>query len=159
MGDRLGIDLGHDQRHLGIHPPIAAFVDHQAAALDRPGGKVAGHFVRRAADGQIDPLERRGRQFFDGVGRAGESIRLPAERPEARNLYLLDGQTCARRAAGRMIVPTAPVAPTTANVSNTLGVSLIAGMVGTVRSPQREQGTLPTAIPCSRCGLVGELQV
>ena len=85
LDGRVGIHFGHDQRHLGVHPPIAAFIDHHAAALDGPGGKIAGHFVGRAADGQIDAVERLGRQFFDRVLPAGErrsSCRPSAPRPE-----------------------------------------------------------------------------
>ena len=63
----LGIHFRNHQRHLGVHPPVAAFVDDDAAALDGPGDEVLGHRIGRAADRQVDALERLGRQFLDRV--------------------------------------------------------------------------------------------
>ena len=115
---RFGIHFGNHQRHLGLHPPIAAFIDDDAAALDGPGRKIAGHFVRRAADRQIDAVERFGSELFDRMLLAGERTVLPAERAEARNLMRRMGNLRSSNSR-KIIVPTAPVAPTTAIVSNT----------------------------------------
>ena len=88
--DGLGIHLGHDQRHFGIHPPIAAFVDHHAAALDGPGSEVAGHLVGRAADGQVDAVESRRRELFDRIRPAGELDRLAGRAAGGQKLDVLE---------------------------------------------------------------------
>ena len=62
-----GIYFGNDQRHFGVHAPVAAFVDDDAAALDGPGDEFFGDFVGRAADGDIDSVKGIGLELFDGV--------------------------------------------------------------------------------------------
>ncbi len=64
---RFGIDFGNDQRHLGIHPPVTAFVDDHAVALHGPGTEFLGDRIGRAADGEIDVVERFRSQQFDLV--------------------------------------------------------------------------------------------
>ncbi len=63
----LGIHFRNHQRHLRVHPPVAAFVDDDAVALDGPGDEILGHRVGRAADRQVDAFERLGRQLLDRV--------------------------------------------------------------------------------------------
>ena len=65
--DRVAVHLGHNQRHLGIHAPVAALVDDYATSLDRPRHKFLGDLIRRAADGQVDASERLRSQFFNRV--------------------------------------------------------------------------------------------
>ena len=62
-GDGLGVDLGHDQRHVGVHPEGARLVDDDAAARHRLGrearrGRCAGREQR-----QVEALERVGGQL------------------------------------------------------------------------------------------------
>ena len=64
---RLGIDLGHHQRHLRIHPPVSALVDDHAVALDSPRAKLCRHGIRRAADRQVDAIKRLRAHEFDRV--------------------------------------------------------------------------------------------
>src|SRR6185295_8572025 len=86
------IHLRYDQRNLGVHPPVAAFVDDDGAALDRPGSKIAGHFVRRAADRQVDPFERLGTQLFDLVLASAELDRFPGRSSGCEELDPLVGK-------------------------------------------------------------------
>ena len=73
LADVLRVDLGDDQRHLRVHAPVAALVDHHATAPDRLGDEVAGDVVGRAGDGQIDAVERLGPEFLDRVLPTGET--------------------------------------------------------------------------------------
>ncbi len=86
--DGLRVHLGNDQRNLGIHPPVAALIDHDAAALDGPGDEVAGHFVGRAADGEVDADEGVGHQFFDHVRLATEGDRRAGRTLRGQKLEL-----------------------------------------------------------------------
>jgi hypothetical protein len=70
--DGLRIYLRYNQGYLRVHAPIAAFVDHDAASLDRPGSKIPRHFVGRAADRQIDPFECLRPEFLDRMFPARE---------------------------------------------------------------------------------------
>jgi hypothetical protein len=67
IANRVRVDLRNDQRHVGIHPPVPAFVDDDATALDGPGSEIAGDLVGRAADGEIHAVERFGFELFDRV--------------------------------------------------------------------------------------------
>ncbi len=93
------IHFGNDQRNLGIHPPIAALIDDDAAALDGPGGKVAGHFVGRAADRQIDAAKGLGRQLFDHVLLAAKGDRGPGRTLRGQELDPLEREVSLFRAA------------------------------------------------------------
>lgn len=61
----VGIDLGHDQRHFGVHSPIAALVNDHGALIDGPRSKLGRHLIRRTGDHQIDICEYAGLKRFD----------------------------------------------------------------------------------------------
>jgi hypothetical protein len=73
FADVLGIHLGDHQRHGGIHPPVAALVDHDRAALDRLGNEIAGRLVGRAGNRQIHPLEGRRLELLHQVLLSGKT--------------------------------------------------------------------------------------
>ena len=56
--DRPGVYLGDHQWHSGLHPKESALVDHHRAPRHRPGNELRRDFVRRAADGDGDPIKR-----------------------------------------------------------------------------------------------------
>ena len=59
------VHFRNHERHFRVHPPVAAFVDHDAAALHCPGDEILGDGVRRAADREVDALERLGLELLD----------------------------------------------------------------------------------------------
>jgi hypothetical protein len=73
----LGIDFGHDESDVRIHPPVAGFVNHSAAGFDSGREEFGRRFIRSAADEQIDALEAVMRQFFDRDLFTGKIDNLP----------------------------------------------------------------------------------
>ena len=63
--DVVGIDLGHDQRHLGIHAEGVAVVDHDGAALDGLGQQLLGDIVTGSAEYDVAALKGLGASLFD----------------------------------------------------------------------------------------------
>ena len=87
-GDGLGIDLGDDERHVGVHAEEGALVDDHRAALDGPGHELRGDLVGRAADGDVDADERVGPQHLHVETDAGHLERatggpLGSQQPDA----------------------------------------------------------------------------
>ena len=62
FGGLVGVDLGHDQRHVGVHPERAGVVDGHRAARGgdrRPlGADLVGHVEQR----DVDAVEHLGRE-------------------------------------------------------------------------------------------------
>ena len=88
-------------------------------AFDGPGAEVAGRFVGRAADREVDAVERIGRQFFDRVFLAVERELLAGAALRGEELDVASRGKLRSSSNWRMMVPTAPVAPTMASESNT----------------------------------------
>ena len=63
--DIVGIDLGHNQRHLGIHAEGMAVVDHDGAALDGLGQQLLGDIVAGGSEYNITALKGLGASLFD----------------------------------------------------------------------------------------------
>lgn len=63
--DVVGIDLGHDQRHLGIHAEGMAVVDHDGAALDGLGQQLLRNIVAGSAKHNVTALKGLGASLFD----------------------------------------------------------------------------------------------
>ena len=63
--DVVGIDLGHNQRHLGIHAEGVAVVDHDGAALDGLGQQLLGDIVTGSAEYDVAALKGLGASLFD----------------------------------------------------------------------------------------------
>ena len=63
--DIVGIDLGHDQRHLGIHAEGMAVVDHDSAALYGLGQQFLGDIVAGSAKHDVTALKGLGASLFD----------------------------------------------------------------------------------------------
>ena len=85
LRNRMAVDLRNHQRHVGIHPPVAALVDHHAAAANGVGNEVAGHLVGRAADDEVHAVENRPLQLLDRdllPGKGDLSAGRPARRYE-----------------------------------------------------------------------------
>ena len=63
--DVIGIDLGHDQRHLGIHAEGVAVVDHNGAALDGLGQQFLGDIVAGSAEYDVAALKGLGASLLN----------------------------------------------------------------------------------------------
>ena len=63
--DIVGIDLGHDQRHLGIHTEGMAVVDHDGAALDGLGQQLLRDIVTGGSKHNVAALKGLGASLFD----------------------------------------------------------------------------------------------
>ena len=63
--DVVGVDLGHDQRHLGVHAEGMAVVDHDGAALDGFGQQLLGDIVAGSAEYDVAALKGLGASLFD----------------------------------------------------------------------------------------------
>ena len=64
----LRVDLGDDERHLGIHPERGAVVDDDGAAGDCRGPVLPADAPAGAEQRDVDAVERpRGREVLDGV--------------------------------------------------------------------------------------------
>jgi len=68
----VGVDLGHDQRHAGVHAPGAGVVDDDGAGAGGDGAVLAADRGGRAGEDDVDAGERLGAQRLDGVLFAGE---------------------------------------------------------------------------------------
>ena len=92
VADRLRVHLRHHQRHFGVHSPVAALVNHDAAALDRPGRELGRHGVGCAANRQIDACKRIGHHFLDRVLLSFEFDRRPCRPSGGEELDVLVGK-------------------------------------------------------------------
>ena len=63
--DVVGIDLGHDQRHLGIHSKGVAVVDHDGAALDGLGQQLLRNVVAGGSKHDVAALKGLGASFLN----------------------------------------------------------------------------------------------
>ena len=109
--ERVGVDLADDQRDVGVHPERARVVDDDRARRRRTAAPTRARSPPPALrQREVEALDRVVAQRLDD-----EPVveLLPAERSEANGDELVGRRTraCARR---RMMVPTAPVAPTMA---------------------------------------------
>ena len=75
--ERLGIDLGDHQRHLGVHAPEARVVDHHRAGLDQLRRPLGADRAARRREDQVEALDR--------LARERPALELPAveARPSA----------------------------------------------------------------------------
>lgn len=111
----VGINLGHDQRYLGIHTEGMAVVDHDGAALDGLGQQLLGDIVAGSAEHDVAALKASGQASSITACSPRNSTVLPAERALASSLSLPTGNSCSFRHSS-IWVPTAPVAPKIATV-------------------------------------------
>ena len=63
--DVVGIDLGHDQRHLGIQAEGVAVVDHDGAALDSLGQQLLGDIVTGGTEHDVAALKGLGARLLN----------------------------------------------------------------------------------------------
>ncbi len=70
-GEIVRIDLAHDERHGGVHPPGARVVDDRGAALRGLRRQCLRRVATCAEQRDVDTLERVRRRFADRVGGAG----------------------------------------------------------------------------------------
>ena len=100
-GDRVGVDLGDDQRHVVVHAPVAGVVDDDRAGLDelrRPLGadRAAGGGEREVE--AVDRLVRERPALELAAGEAGPAC--PAERSEANGTTSRAGSRARRAPRG-----------------------------------------------------------
>ena len=81
--DILGVDLGDDERDLGVHTEGVGVVHHRGARLDGRGQKLLGDGVVRRAEHDVAARKRLGRGLLDHDVLAPEGKRL-ARRARAR---------------------------------------------------------------------------
>ena len=62
---RVGVDLGHHQRHVVVHPERAGVVDGEGAAGGRDRRPFGGNLVGDVEDGEVDPVEDLGGERLD----------------------------------------------------------------------------------------------
>ena len=65
--ERVGVDLGHHQGHLGVHAPGAGVINDDGSGPGGDGAVLAADPGRRAGQDDIDAGERLGPQRLDGV--------------------------------------------------------------------------------------------
>ena len=65
VADLGGIDLGHDQRHVGVHPEGTGVIDHDRPARHRDRGPVRRDLVRHVEHRHVDAVEGLGGQLLD----------------------------------------------------------------------------------------------
>ena len=95
--DIVGIDLGHDQRHLGIHTESMAVIDHDGAALDGLGQQLLGDIVAGSASTMSQPSKASGQASSITICSPRNSTVLPAERALASSWSLPTGNFCSLR--------------------------------------------------------------
>ena len=61
----IGIDLGHDQRHLGIHAEGVAVIDYDGAALDGLRQQLLGDIVAGGAEYDVAALKGLGASLLN----------------------------------------------------------------------------------------------
>ena len=115
FADRVGVDLGHDQRHVGVHPEGARVVDDDDPARTAIGAHSAETSSGTSNIATSTPSKTSGASAWTTTCSPRTSSSLPAERAEATRR--ISPQTSSRvERICRMTVPTAPVAPTRARV-------------------------------------------
>jgi hypothetical protein len=78
VGHGLRVDLGDDERHLGVHPERRAIVHHDGAAGDGGGAVLTADTPAGAEERDIDAVERPGRgEVLHGVLPVLEGDALP----------------------------------------------------------------------------------
>ena len=60
----IGVNLGHDQRHLGIHAEGVAVVDHNGASLDGLGQQLLRDIVAGSAEYDVATLKGLGARLL-----------------------------------------------------------------------------------------------
>ena len=111
--ERVGVDLGDDQRHVVVHAPVAGVVDDHGAGLDQARRPLGADRTAGRGEDDVEALDRvlaraRGSRASCRSTRA----RLPAERSEAKGTTSEAGKSRSA-SSSRIVVPTSPVAPTT----------------------------------------------
>ena len=114
LRDVVRVDLGDDQRNVGVHPEGARVVDDDRAGRRRDRAPLPRDARPACSTGRCRrPRTHRRESSRIGCVSPRNSTDLPALRAEARNLIDATGK---RRSSSRRIIrsPTAPLAPTTA---------------------------------------------
>ena len=62
------VDLGHHERHVGVHAEGMAVIHHHSAGLHGLGQQLLGDGVVRRAEHEVAALERLGARLLDGDG-------------------------------------------------------------------------------------------
>src|SRR5690606_7378210 len=91
--DRVRVDLGHDERHRGVHAESRRVVDDDRAALDGDRREFARRGAARGEEREVHAVEALLRQLLDGQRLAAERHRLSGrarrrEEPELRQREL-----------------------------------------------------------------------
>ena len=113
-GDVVRVDLGDDERDVGVHPEGARIVDDDRPGRSRRSGSTAARRRRACSRGRCRPRGTPPRRSARSGKSSPRNVTVfPALRSEARNL--IDATGNARSSSRRIIrSPTAPLAPTTA---------------------------------------------
>ena len=152
-----GVDLGHDERDVGVHPEGAGVVDRDGAARGGDRRPLRGDLVGDVEHRDVDAVEdlrrqrqrpRRPRRAPAAAGRPTAPTRPAGSRPRRR---------VAVESRSSMTVPTAPVAPTTASVGRDLraparsspGPSVDDGLLASRRPGSNAECTAVTAASTS----------
>ena len=88
--DVIGVNLGHDQRHLGIQTEGVAVIDHDGAALDGLGQQLLGDIVAGSAEHDVAALKGLGASLFDHNLLAAELDGLARRARARQQLELID---------------------------------------------------------------------
>ena len=113
--ERVGVHLGDDQRHVGVHPPRRGVVDHDRTGRGEARAQHARGRRPRGQQHDVEPREVRGRGVFDVIWSPRHSMVDPAERDDAKKRISSTGKSRSIRIE-RITVPTWPVAPTMATL-------------------------------------------
>ena len=117
VGDRLRIDLGHDQRHVGLHAELRGVVDHDGTRLGRARRELRRHLGAGRGQHDIDAAEIVGVEVLDLEDVVLAKRNLLAERARGGEAPRPRRPGKSRSASVDNISrPTLPVAPTTATL-------------------------------------------
>jgi hypothetical protein len=92
LGEIARVDLGHDQRRVGVHAEGGGVVDHDRARGFGVGNELAAARGAGAEEGNVDALEGGGGQLLDLVRLAFELERLADRAGRGEQLQGSDGE-------------------------------------------------------------------
>ena len=90
---RIGIDLGHHQRHTVLHPESTGVIHHHRTGGGDRLAPLLGNRTTGRRQHQVDPLEGLGRNLFHREGAAIPGLGLAGRTGRRQQLQLANGET------------------------------------------------------------------
>ena len=90
---RIGIDLGHHQRHTVLHPEGTGVIHHHCTSSGNRFAPLLGNRTTGRSQHQIDPYKGLGRNLFDRENAAVPGLGLARRTGRRQQLQLANGET------------------------------------------------------------------